>query len=133
MKKILFKLFPFINFEKKISLTQEQQSKRNNLIQEIYTNAVAIKNNTVEIHKSCMEIEGLRDDINEILYFDAVDLDIFEKYADEFRSFPIGDERKRYNDSYLSKLDIELHLIDEKYKDLIHKKCDEIIQNYPFS
>ena len=128
MLEYLSNNIPFINVNKKVSLTEEQKLKRNNIIKEMLLDAIAIRNNQIEIHTGCMKMDYLKSEVDEILYFDLIDLEIFEKYIDEFRFFPIEEEREKYNKEYLRKLDAKLYLIDQKYKDLIFKKCDEIVE-----
>ena len=128
MLEYLSNNIPFINVNKKVSLTEEQKLKRNNIIKEMLLDAIAIRNNQIEIHTGCMKMDYLKSEVDEILYFDLIDLEIFEKYIDEFHFFPIEEEREKYNKEYLRKLDAKLYLIDQKYKDLIFKKCDEIVE-----
>ena len=112
---------------KNISLNKFEDLKRNRLIKKLRSNAIAIKTNQIEIHLGCNKMEYLKNRIDDINVLDEIDLNIFIKFNNAVRFYPIGEDRNEYNKEYLKKLDAELKTIDNQYLDHIFQKCDEII------
>ena len=115
-----------------IPLNKFEELKRNRFIKKMRSNAIAIKTNQIEIHSGCMRMKFYMNRINEIEYLNEIDLEIFEDFNNETRFYPIEEEREKYNIEYLKKLDVELNKIDEKYRDRIYEKCDEIIIKFKY-
>lgn len=120
------------NSMENIPLNKFEELKRNRFIKKMRSNAIAIKTNQIEIHSGCMKMEFYMNRINEIEYLNEIDLEIFEDFNNETRFYPIEEEREKYNIEYLKKLDVELNKIDEKYRDRIYEKCDEIITKFEY-
>ncbi|WP_332033506.1 hypothetical protein [Kaistella sp.] len=113
-----------------IPLNKFEALKRDRFLKKILSNAIAMKTKQIGIHKGSMKMKFFRDRINEIRHLEDIDLNIFEKYCNDFSFYPIGHERDKFNKDYLQKLDKELKNIDERYKIQILKKCDEIINQF---
>ncbi|OYU78958.1 MAG: hypothetical protein CFE23_16325 [Flavobacterium sp. BFFFF1] len=112
--------------------TEFDRVKRIRLIKKMLSNAIAINTNQIDIHKGCYKMTYLIPAIQEIEFLDNINLEIFENYYDDFMSYPIWEERKYYNKEYLAKLDNELNIIDQKYKQPIFDKCAEIIEKFGY-
>ena len=112
---------------KNIPLNKFEDLKRNQLLKKLRSNAIAIKTNQIEIHLECNKMEYLKNRIDDIKVLDEIDLNIFIKFNNAVRFYPIGEDRNEYNKEYLKKLDAELKTIDNQYLDHIFQKCDEII------
>ena len=115
---------------KNIPLNKFEDLKRNRLIKKLRSNAIAIKTNQIEIHLGCNKMEYLKNRIDDINVLDEIDLNIFIKFNNAVRFYPIGEDRNEYNKEYLKKLDLELKTIDNQYLEKIFKQCDEIINQF---
>ncbi|MDQ1096426.1 MULTISPECIES: hypothetical protein [Chryseobacterium] len=104
--------------------------RRNRLIKKLRSNAIAITTGQIDVHAGYFKMNYLLGRIENIKALEDIDLSIFKKYYLEIQFHPIGQERKLYRKDFLERLDRKLKAVDERYSDLLHEKCLEIIEKY---
>ena len=104
--------------------------RRNRLIKKLRSNAIAITTHQIDMHSGFFKMNYLSGRIEDIRALEDLDLSIFRKYYLEIQSYPIGQERELYHKDFLERLDRQLKAVDERYSDLLHEKCLEIIEKY---
>jgi len=106
--------------------------KRNRLIKKLRSNAIAITTHQIDMHSGFFKMNYLSGRIEDIRALEDLDLSIFRKYYLEIQSHPVGQERQLYSKDFLERLDRKLKAVDEKYRDLLYRKCLEIIEKYKY-
>ncbi|WP_294210176.1 DUF2489 domain-containing protein [uncultured Chryseobacterium sp.] len=104
--------------------------RRNRLIKKLRSNAIAITTHQIDKHSGFFKMNDLLGRIEDIRALEDLDLSVFRRYYLEIQSHPIGQERELYHKDFLERLDRKLKAVDERYSDLLHEKCLEIIEKY---
>ncbi len=104
-----------------------EELKRNRYIKKMHSNAIAMFTRQIDLREGCLKMEYFYDQIEYIHSLEGIDIDIFEEFSLKTSFFPLPKEREVYNQEYLTVLDARLSPIEEKYRDRVLQKCEELI------
>ena len=108
-----------------------EKIKRSNRIKRIVSNSRAILTNQIDFTIGCFKMKNLINSISETNSIENIDLQIFSEFYRKMEFFPIGNEKEKYNQKYLKKLDVKIKKITHEYESPIFTKCKEIIYQLP--
>lgn len=109
-----------------------EELKRNRYIKKMHSNAIAMATGQIDLREGSLKMEYLYDQANYIQPFEELNIKVLEDFSLATDFFPLNNQRSLYNQEYLSELDKRLAVIQEKYRDQIIQKCEEIIEKFQY-
>lgn len=109
-----------------------EELKRNRYIKKMHSNAIAMVTGQADLREGCHKMEYLYSQADYVQPFDGIEINILKKFSSATGFFPLPSERELYSKVYLSELDVRLAVIEEKYRDLVMQKCEELVEKLQY-
>ncbi len=111
-------------------VSEHNQTKRNNFIKKLLSNARAIISNQIALPLGVSKMHSILYQIALIKPLEEIDLQIFSDYKLKASDLAIGTERLAYHPDFLKRQDKILDELTLQHKDEIIDKCFEIINKF---
>ena len=111
-------------------MTEHEKLRLKSWHKKLVSNSRAILSKQIFMPYGSLKMEKIINTINQIKPITELDLEIFSDYNNQTGEYPIGEDRIRYNEEFLAKLDLELEKVTMYFKEKVEEKCHEIIKKF---
>jgi hypothetical protein len=108
-------------------MDSHSEKRRETNLKKLVSNARAIITYQVGIPFGCRRMNGILFALKPLI---ELDYSVFEKYRKATQELPTGSERLHWDKKVLKQKDIELEVINKKFRDSIFDTCYEIIDSF---